>query len=164
MNLIHKKCQVLLTISLVLLVSISIGFGLVSGDSWAATFSPTHLINQTPIQIAMMDRAKAVSRNIEGKIQEATGNITGDPKDQVIGKAKQAESQLRNSVENVKSNVISSGRVKAVSRNIEGKTQEATGNIRGDLKDQAAGKAKQVESQVINTIEDVKDNIQNILN
>ncbi|MEA5575688.1 CsbD family protein [Anabaena sp. UHCC 0451] len=38
------------------------------------------------------------------------------------------------------------------------------GNITGDLKDQAAGKAKQVESQVRNTIEDVKDNIQNILN
>lgn len=164
MSLIQKNCQVLLTISLVLLISTSIGFGLVSGDNWATTFSHTHLIGQMPIQIATMDRAKAVARNIEGKTQEAIGNITGDPKDQVVGKIKQAESHLRNSVENVKSNVSLSGRVKAVARNIEGKTQERVGNIRGDLKDQAAGKAKQVESQVLNTIEDVKDNIQNILN
>nr|WP_242039820.1 CsbD family protein [Anabaena sphaerica] len=41
----------------------------------------------------------------------------------------------------------------AISKNIEGKTQEAFGNSTGNLKDQAAGKAKQVESQVRNTID-----------
>ncbi|MCM2406253.1 CsbD family protein [Anabaena sp. CCAP 1446/1C] len=45
-----------------------------------------------------------------------------------------------------------SGRAKAVSKKIEGKNQEA------------AGKAKQVEGQFRNTIEDVKGNIQSILN
>lgn len=37
------------------------------------------------------DRAQAVAKNIEGKIQEAASEITGDPKDQVEGQAKQDE-------------------------------------------------------------------------
>ncbi|PZV22671.1 MAG: CsbD family protein, partial [Cyanobium sp.] len=34
---------------------------------------------------------KATAKNIEGKVQEATGNITGNKKDQVAGKVKQAQ-------------------------------------------------------------------------
>ena len=41
------------------------------------------------------DRAKATGKNIEGKAQEALGNITGDPEDKAEGKAKQAEAQTR---------------------------------------------------------------------
>ena len=52
--------------------------------------------------MSLEDRAKAVAKNIEGKVQEAVGNVTGDPEDQAEGKAKQAESQVRHSVENVK--------------------------------------------------------------
>lgn len=55
--------------------------------------------------MSLEDRAKAVGKNIEGKAQEALGNITGDPKDKAEGKAKQAESQVRHTVENVKDNV-----------------------------------------------------------
>ncbi|MDF5729700.1 MAG: CsbD family protein [Rhizonema sp. PD38] len=51
------------------------------------------------------DRAKAIGKNIEGKAQEALGNITGDPEDKAAGKAKQAESQVRHGVEDVKDNV-----------------------------------------------------------
>ena len=32
---------------------------------------------------------KATAKNIEGKVQETTGNITGDKKDQLAGKVKQ---------------------------------------------------------------------------
>ena len=32
--------------------------------------------------MALEDKAKAVAKNIEGKAQEALGNITGDPEDQ----------------------------------------------------------------------------------
>ncbi|WP_042491051.1 CsbD family protein [Anabaena sp. PCC 7108] len=67
-------------------------------------------------------------------------------------------------MEDVKSNVNLSGRAKAVSKNIEGKTQAAAGNITGDLKDQVVGKAKQAESQVRNTVEDVKAKVQDIFN
>jgi uncharacterized protein YjbJ (UPF0337 family) len=48
------------------------------------------------------DKAKATAKNIEGKVQEAAGNITGDPGDKAEGKAKQAEAETRHSVENVK--------------------------------------------------------------
>ncbi|HAG81999.1 MAG TPA: CsbD family protein [Cyanobacteria bacterium UBA11162] len=48
------------------------------------------------------DRVEATAKNIEGKAQEAIGNITGDPKDQAEGKAKQTEAQARHAVEDVK--------------------------------------------------------------
>lgn len=51
------------------------------------------------------DRMKATAKNIEGKAQEAMGEITGDPEDKAEGKAKQAEAQVRHSVENVKEEV-----------------------------------------------------------
>lgn len=51
------------------------------------------------------DRAKAAAKNIEGKAQEALGNITGDPEDKAEGKAKQAESEVRHGVEDVKDNI-----------------------------------------------------------
>ena len=48
------------------------------------------------------DRAKATAKNLEGKAQEAWGEITGDPQDKTEGKAKQAEAQARHAAEDVK--------------------------------------------------------------
>ncbi len=48
------------------------------------------------------DKAKATAKNLEGKAQEAAGNVTGNPDDKAKGKAKQAEAEARNAVENVK--------------------------------------------------------------
>jgi uncharacterized protein YjbJ (UPF0337 family) len=55
--------------------------------------------------MALEDKAKAAGKNIEGKAQEALGNITGDPEDKAAGKAKQAEGEVRQGVEDVKDNV-----------------------------------------------------------
>lgn len=55
--------------------------------------------------MSLEDRAKATAKNVEGKAQEARGNVTGDPKDKAEGKAKQAESEVRHSVEDVKDNI-----------------------------------------------------------
>lgn len=55
--------------------------------------------------MSIEDRAKAVGKNIEGKAQEALGNITGDPEDKAEGKAKQVESQIRHAGEDVKDQV-----------------------------------------------------------
>ncbi|MFB8791676.1 MAG: CsbD family protein [Potamolinea sp.] len=55
--------------------------------------------------MSIEDRAKAVGKNIEGKAQEALGNVTGDPEDKAEGKAKQAEAQVRHTGENVKDKV-----------------------------------------------------------
>jgi uncharacterized protein YjbJ (UPF0337 family) len=52
--------------------------------------------------MSIEDRAKAVGKNIEGKAQEALGNVTGDPEDKAEGKAKQAESQVRHAAEDLK--------------------------------------------------------------
>ncbi|PSB29517.1 CsbD family protein [Stenomitos frigidus] len=52
--------------------------------------------------MSLEDRAKATAKNIEGKVQEGVGNLTGDPKDQIEGKAKQAEAKVRHAVEDVK--------------------------------------------------------------
>jgi uncharacterized protein YjbJ (UPF0337 family) len=52
--------------------------------------------------MSLEDKVKAAAKNIEGKIQEAVGEVTGNPQDKTEGKAKQAEAEVRNAVENVK--------------------------------------------------------------
>lgn len=51
------------------------------------------------------NRAKAVASNIEGKAQEAMGEVTGNPEDKAEGKAKQTESKVRHGVENAKDKI-----------------------------------------------------------
>ena len=55
--------------------------------------------------MSLEDRAKATSKNLEGKAQEAMGEFTGDPEDKAEGKAKQAEAELRQTVENIKDEI-----------------------------------------------------------
>ncbi len=145
-----------INISLVLFLATTIGFGLGSTDSWAAT--------KSQIQIASINRVEAITKNIEGKAQEALGNLTGNPRDQIAGKAKQVESQARNAVEDIKDKTQLRGRTKAVEKNIEGKFQEAKGKVTGNRQDQVDGQAKQIESQARNTVENVKDWGRDILN
>lgn len=52
--------------------------------------------------MSMKNRAKATAKNIEGKVQEAVGEVTGDPKTQAEGREKQAEAKIRHAVEDVK--------------------------------------------------------------
>ncbi|MEH2256129.1 CsbD family protein [Nostoc sp.] len=47
-------------------------------------------------------RIEATAKNIEGKIQEVVGEITGNPQDKTEGQAKQAEAQVDHTVENIK--------------------------------------------------------------
>jgi uncharacterized protein YjbJ (UPF0337 family) len=55
--------------------------------------------------MSLKDRFKATAKNIEGKVQEAVGDVTGDPKDQLGGKEKQAEAKVSQTIENVKDEV-----------------------------------------------------------
>jgi len=55
--------------------------------------------------MSIENKVKATAKNVEGKIQEAVGDLTGDPKDQAAGKAKQAEAKVRHTVEDVKDEV-----------------------------------------------------------
>lgn len=52
--------------------------------------------------MSLKDKAKATAKNVEGKAQEALGNATGDPKDQLEGKEKQAEAKVRHTTEDAK--------------------------------------------------------------
>jgi uncharacterized protein YjbJ (UPF0337 family) len=109
-----------------------------------------------------MERVKAVAKELEGKTQEAIGNVMGDAKNQIAGKAKQVEANVRNAIEDVKDNVKLPERLKANAKNLEGKTQEAIGNVTGDRMDQVSGKAKQVEAKTRNLLEDAKDKVQDM--
>lgn len=48
------------------------------------------------------DRVEATAKNVEGKAQEAIGEVTGDPKDKAEGRAKQAEAASQHAKEDVK--------------------------------------------------------------
>ena len=52
--------------------------------------------------MSLENRAKATAKNIEGKAQETVGDLTGDPRAQAEGQAKQTEAKVRHTVENVK--------------------------------------------------------------
>ncbi|MEB3211427.1 MAG: CsbD family protein [Leptolyngbyaceae bacterium] len=55
--------------------------------------------------MGLEERAKAAKKNVEGKVQEAAGKVTGDPEDKAKGKAKQTEAEVRNTKEDVKDKV-----------------------------------------------------------
>jgi len=52
--------------------------------------------------MGLKNKAKATAKNIEGKVQEGIGNLTGDTKNQAEGKAKQVEASIEHSVEDTK--------------------------------------------------------------
>jgi len=55
--------------------------------------------------MSLEERAKATGKNIEGKLQETAGNVTGDREDQAKGKVKQGEGEVRHTKEDIKDNV-----------------------------------------------------------
>ncbi|MBW4505536.1 MAG: CsbD family protein [Scytonematopsis contorta HA4267-MV1] len=55
--------------------------------------------------MSIENRIEATAKNVEGKIQEVVGEITGNPNDKAEGKAKQAEAQVRHAAENIKDEI-----------------------------------------------------------
>lgn len=55
--------------------------------------------------MSLEDRVKATAKNIEGKVQEAASELTGDPKDKAEGQAKQAEAKAQHAKEDVKDSI-----------------------------------------------------------
>ncbi len=52
--------------------------------------------------MSVENRMKATAKNIEGKAQEALGDLTGDPKQKAVGKAKQIQANIEHGAENLK--------------------------------------------------------------
>ncbi|WP_159789296.1 CsbD family protein [Sodalinema gerasimenkoae] len=161
----RKIAQVVWSAGLVTAIAMTLNLGFAHDAAWAA---PSTHAASTDIAWGFSNNAEATAKDVEGKVQESLGNVSGDPKDQIMGKAKQAEGQVRNAAEDVKTsikdNVGLEGRAKAVQKNVEGKLQETTGHVTDTPADQAMGKAKQAESQVRNAAEDVKSAAQDLFN
>lgn len=51
------------------------------------------------------NRVEATVKNVEGKVQEAIGEFTGNPADEAEGQAKQVEAQAQHTKENIKDQV-----------------------------------------------------------
>lgn len=52
--------------------------------------------------MSIEDRLDATAKNIEGKVQEAVGEVTGDQSEKAEGQAKQAQASTEHAVENAK--------------------------------------------------------------
>jgi uncharacterized protein YjbJ (UPF0337 family) len=52
--------------------------------------------------MSIEERAEATKKNIEGKVQEAVGEVTGDPEDKAEGKTKQQEAAAIHAKEDLK--------------------------------------------------------------
>jgi len=119
--------------------------------------------------MSIQDKAKAAVKNVEGKIQETIGNVTGDSRDQLEGKAKQVEATARDKAADVGERIDNAtydstnggpgDKAKAASKNVEGKVQDTFGRLTDSPEDQLAGKAKQAEANVQNTVGDVKNKV-----
>jgi uncharacterized protein YjbJ (UPF0337 family) len=55
--------------------------------------------------MSLENKAKAAAKNVEGKVQEAAGDLTGNHEAQAKGKAKQAEAKVRETAEDVKDGI-----------------------------------------------------------
>ncbi|MEA5418637.1 CsbD family protein [Spirulina sp. CCNP1310] len=155
MTSLRKTIHLLISFGLMFFISTASGFT-------ARNASATPLLTVTLGQVAPgsgplawgFGDAQATAKDLEGKAQELVGNVTGDPKDQLMGQAKQAESQLRHDAQNAK--------------DMEAKLLEETmGNITSDVnnaEDQIMGKVKQVENHFNSTVENVKSAAENLIN
>ncbi|NMG60768.1 CsbD family protein [Geitlerinema sp. P-1104] len=164
---LRKITQVLLSAGLMMAIAVTANLGLGSQTAWAAVSA-----NIAPNQIAwgFGNDAEADVKEAEGKVQESVGNVTGDPGDQLMGKAKQVEGQVRNAAEDVQDRIKEradiglGGRPNVVQTNVQGNLKEIEGKVTDTPGDEIMGKAKQVESQVRNTVEDVKSAAQDLFN
>lgn len=163
MKLLQYTCRLLTasTLAFVFTITLALGTAFYQND-WAVASSSKLSSATYSQQVTLADasfegRARGMGKNIQGKAQETRGNITGNPGDRAAGKAKQFEGQTRNTAEDVKDSGASlQERVEATAKNIQGKVQDAVGNVTGDPGDRAAGKAKQGESNVRNLVEDAR--------
>jgi uncharacterized protein YjbJ (UPF0337 family) len=79
-------------------------FIVVSTDEKAPLSALDHTYKWRKI-MSLEERAKATAKNVEGKVQDAMGQVTGDVGDQAEGKAKQVEASARHAKEDVKDNL-----------------------------------------------------------
>jgi len=55
--------------------------------------------------MAIEDRVQATVKNVEGKLKEAVGDLTGDRKTEIEGKAQQVEASAEHAKEDIKNGI-----------------------------------------------------------
>ena len=55
--------------------------------------------------MAIEDRAEATAKNLEGKVKETVGDLTGDKATEAEGKAQQVEASADHAKEDIKDNI-----------------------------------------------------------
>jgi uncharacterized protein YjbJ (UPF0337 family) len=147
MNILSQFRKFFLIISLVLFLGIFTAF--------------TSEVSLAQTQIATtMNRVEATTKNIEGKVQETLGNVTGNKKDQFMGKAKQAESKVRNAVEDIKDTKWQP-KSRAVTKNIEAKTEKAIDNSIVNPNYLPSGKTNDIKSESRDPANKMKEELRN---
>ena len=111
--------------------------------------------------MSLEDKAKATAKKVEGKVQEAVGNVTDSADDRNKGKAKQVEADVRNAAEDLKDKVQDVAetvqtRVEAAVKTVAGKVEELVGKHSDDPAKTIKGKATQAEADVLNAKEDLR--------
>ncbi|MDG2990160.1 CsbD family protein [Candidatus Synechococcus calcipolaris G9] len=103
MNSFRQVSGFFMMMGLAIMLAITITFNFGNTDSWAAEL-PLQSTGSS-IQIATQNQARANQKELEGKVQEGFGKATNNRQEQLIGKSKQVESQVRNAIEDVKNNI-----------------------------------------------------------
>ena len=86
--------------------------------------------------------------------------MTGNKKDQFMGKAKQAESKVRSAVEDIK-DAKWQPKSRAVTKNIEAKTEKAIDNSIVNPKYLPGGKTNDIKSESRNPANKMKEELRN---
>ena len=123
MTVFHWVRSFVIAISVAMVLAVgTFGFGL--DHSWAQA-STMQLLGKPPIQVATtMNRVQAITKDLEGKAQEAIGNMTGDPKNQIMGKAKQVEGRVLQNVEDVRDKTRLKQMTKTVTKSLKNDLQD----------------------------------------
>ncbi len=113
--------------------------------------------------------AKAAAKTVESKVQDVVAKVTGDPKDQVSAKVKQAEAAASRAGADAQGHLDDLGdnslgdKAKNGLLNAEGRVQDTIGRLTDSPEDQIAGKVKQAEATARNAVSDAKDKVKDAL-
>ncbi|MGB2926743.1 MAG: CsbD family protein, partial [Limnothrix sp.] len=148
------------------LAAATLAFGFNVESSSAAPLSVASSSNVQGELVAFWDSAKNKAIEDKGKIQEILGEAENNPALKAKGQLKQVDGKARDAV----SDVVRSGaqlenraKARSLKTNVEGKIQSKMGDMNGSIGDQVVGGAKQLESDAINAVENLKDMAQDVL-
>jgi uncharacterized protein YjbJ (UPF0337 family) len=82
-----------------------IDYRVTSKDRFFDLLKLSYQIKVLGVDMSIENRVKATIKNVEGKLQEVVGEVTGNPDDKIEGQAKQSESKVLHVVENAKDEI-----------------------------------------------------------